>query len=227
MAVSAADARRVGDALGVDWGVVSPETFRYALGVELEHRDVTHGDLATTGRIALAHLREAPDYYARLAPMEAAMEAYWAHRPKPSPTLGGAPAALATAALVAAALVLLAVLAVALARRRGAAPPARFCARYWGAHPPLTNALGYAVPAAGCPLRRGGHPGCAGASGCVAAGRGLGPGAAYCGGLGPASPPPFGLHDPHLARDPGAAAAFETDYCRLAPAFCSGFALEP
>lgn len=47
------------------------------LAVELEHgaRDpetnVTGDDLESTGRIAWAHLKEIPDYYARLAKMEA------------------------------------------------------------------------------------------------------------------------------------------------------------
>ncbi len=49
--------------------------------VELEHgrRDpatnVTGDDPLTTGKIALAHLREIPDYYTRLARMEAEAEA--------------------------------------------------------------------------------------------------------------------------------------------------------
>jgi hypothetical protein len=46
------------------------------MDVELEHgrRDpqtnVTNDDPLTTGKIALAHLRELPDYYTRLAAME-------------------------------------------------------------------------------------------------------------------------------------------------------------
>lgn len=88
-AVSLEDARRVGDALRMNWAIVTPEAFRGALVAELEHTDVTKGDLLLTGRIALAHLREYPDYYDRLAPMEKAAEQYWASRPKPSPTLGG------------------------------------------------------------------------------------------------------------------------------------------
>jgi hypothetical protein len=46
------------------------------LKVELEHgqrdpkTDVTHDDPITTGKIALAHLNEFPDYYTRLARME-------------------------------------------------------------------------------------------------------------------------------------------------------------
>ena len=53
------------------------EQFRMGLDVELEHgrRDpatnVTDDDPIMTGKIALAHLRELPDYYTRLAEMEA------------------------------------------------------------------------------------------------------------------------------------------------------------
>jgi hypothetical protein len=56
--------------------VVDIEQFRMGLGVELEHgrrdpeTDVTHDDPITTGKIALAHLREIPDYYTRLDRME-------------------------------------------------------------------------------------------------------------------------------------------------------------
>ena len=51
------------------------------LDVELEHgrhdpaTDVTGDDPVTTGKIALAHLNEFPDYYTRLARMEADAEA--------------------------------------------------------------------------------------------------------------------------------------------------------
>jgi hypothetical protein len=36
------------------------------INVELEHCDVTGGDLVMTAKIALAHLREDPDYYKKL-----------------------------------------------------------------------------------------------------------------------------------------------------------------
>lgn len=39
--------------------------------------DVTHDSSTLTGKIALAHLNEFPDYYTRLAKMEAEAEAYW------------------------------------------------------------------------------------------------------------------------------------------------------
>ena len=52
--------------------------------VELEHgtRDletnVTNDDVTVTAKISRAHLNEFPDYYARLALMEAEAETYWA-----------------------------------------------------------------------------------------------------------------------------------------------------
>jgi hypothetical protein len=77
------DARSIGARLGIDWAT-SPfdvEQFRAGMDVELEHgsrasdTDVTGDDAFTTGKIALAHLRELPDYYTRLARMEAEAEA--------------------------------------------------------------------------------------------------------------------------------------------------------
>lgn len=70
------DARRIGEVLGIDWSKFDLEQFRMGLDVELEHgiRDehtnVTHDDEIATGKIALAHLNEFPDYYSRLKKME-------------------------------------------------------------------------------------------------------------------------------------------------------------
>ena len=70
------DAKKVGETLGVDWSKFDIEQFRMGLDVELEHgirnehTDVTHDDEIMTGKIALAHLNEFPDYYSRLKKME-------------------------------------------------------------------------------------------------------------------------------------------------------------
>lgn len=37
--------------------------FTVGMNIELEHQDVTGGDLILTGKIALAHLKENPNYY--------------------------------------------------------------------------------------------------------------------------------------------------------------------
>jgi len=56
------------------------------LSVELEHgahdpqTNVTNDDALTTARIALAHPKEFPDYYTRLAQMEKEADAYWAEK---------------------------------------------------------------------------------------------------------------------------------------------------
>lgn len=77
------EARRIGDQIGVDWAKFDLEEFRRGLDVEFEHgshdpqTDVTHDDPLLTGKIALAHLKEFPDYYTRLEKMEAEAEAYW------------------------------------------------------------------------------------------------------------------------------------------------------
>jgi len=64
------EAKEIGDQLGVDWKKIDKNEFTRGLSVELEHKDVTGGDLVATGKIALAHLKELPDYYTRLAQME-------------------------------------------------------------------------------------------------------------------------------------------------------------
>lgn len=80
---TAAEAKEVGDALGVDWMDFDVEQFRRGMEVELEHgardlqTDVTGDDQMKTGKIAWAHLKEFPDYYDRLAQMEEEAEAYW------------------------------------------------------------------------------------------------------------------------------------------------------
>jgi hypothetical protein len=71
-----AEARQIGEALGVDWTQFDVKEYRMGLDVELEHgaRDletnVTNDDPMLTGKIALAHLKEFADYYTRLGKME-------------------------------------------------------------------------------------------------------------------------------------------------------------
>ena len=79
----AEDAKRIGEALGIDWAKWDIEQFRMGMGVELEHgtRDlhtnITDDDPMITGKIALAHLNEFPDYYTRLEVMETEAETFW------------------------------------------------------------------------------------------------------------------------------------------------------
>ena len=74
-------AKEIGDQLGIKWDGFDVEQFRYGMDVELEHglentlTNVTNNDPLSTGKIALAHLNEFPDYYTRLEKMEREAEA--------------------------------------------------------------------------------------------------------------------------------------------------------
>jgi len=76
-------AKAIGEQLGIKWDNFDVAQFHTGLAVELEHgsvapqTDVTHDDPLLTGKIALAHLTEFPDYYTRLAKMEAAAKRFW------------------------------------------------------------------------------------------------------------------------------------------------------
>jgi hypothetical protein len=84
------DARAAGERIGIDWSTsrFDVEQFRQGMDVELEHgsqdvdTDVTGDDVQTTAKIARAHLNEFPDYYTRLAAMEAEARAYWSQQPQ-------------------------------------------------------------------------------------------------------------------------------------------------
>lgn len=74
--ITSEQAIHTGNAIGVEWRYVNLEEFRKGLIVELEHgsRDpqtnVINDNLYLSGKIALAHLKELPDYYTRLDAME-------------------------------------------------------------------------------------------------------------------------------------------------------------
>ena len=80
------EAQRVGDEIGVDWQRFDLEQFRAGMDVEYEHgrrdpqTDVTGDDAIVTGKIALAHMKEFPDYYQRLERMEAEAGRDWADK---------------------------------------------------------------------------------------------------------------------------------------------------
>lgn len=79
------ESKIIGEYLGIDWSRSPFDVgqFKTGLEVELEHgrRDaatnVTDDDPITTGKIALAHLNEFPDYYTRLTKLEKEAKAFW------------------------------------------------------------------------------------------------------------------------------------------------------
>lgn len=66
----------IGMCLNIKFDKFDVEQFRIGLNVELEHgtinpfTNLTNDDPILTGKIALAHLNEFPDYYKRLVKME-------------------------------------------------------------------------------------------------------------------------------------------------------------
>jgi len=77
------EAKDIGEKLGIKWDKFNVEQFRMGMDVELEHgscdpaTNVTNNDPLTTGKIALAHLNEFPDYYTRLEKMEKEADKFW------------------------------------------------------------------------------------------------------------------------------------------------------
>ena len=82
------EAKKIGEKLGIKWDKFDVEQFRIGMNVELEHgwRDsatnVTNDNDLITGKIALAHLNEFPDYYIRLEKLEKEAEAFWEKKGK-------------------------------------------------------------------------------------------------------------------------------------------------
>lgn len=76
-------ARDIGEKLGIKWDKFDVDQFRRGMDVELEHgshdslTNVTEDNPLITGKIALAHLNEFPDYYDRLEKLEKEAEEFW------------------------------------------------------------------------------------------------------------------------------------------------------
>jgi hypothetical protein len=83
---TAAEAKNIGEQLGINWSKFDVEEFRTGMDVELEHglanilTNVTGNNPLTTGKIALAHLNEFPDYYTRLKKMEIEADNFWKNK---------------------------------------------------------------------------------------------------------------------------------------------------
>ena len=77
------EAKKIGGELGIKWDKFDIDQFRRGMDIELEHglcdslTNVSNDDSLTTGKIALAHLNEFPDYYDRLKKMEEEAETFW------------------------------------------------------------------------------------------------------------------------------------------------------
>ena len=79
------EAHKIAENLQIDFSKEKFDLNQFTIGlnVELEHgtkfpnTNVTNDDPILTGKIALAHLMEFPDYYTRLKKLEDEAVAYW------------------------------------------------------------------------------------------------------------------------------------------------------
>lgn len=80
------EAKTTGIKLKIKWDKFDVNQFRKGMNVELEHgrrnsnTNVTNDTFSITGKIALAHLNEFPDYYDRLKKMEKEANKFWSKR---------------------------------------------------------------------------------------------------------------------------------------------------
>ena len=87
--VTLQEAKEVMKKLKINQKVITPLHFKKAMQIELEHgkvdtrTNVTKNDILKTGKIALAHIMEFPDYYPRLEKMEEEGNKYWKNKKKP------------------------------------------------------------------------------------------------------------------------------------------------
>ena len=83
------ETNKIGDYFGLNWKIIDRHEWHYGMNIELEHgtsagiANITNDKPIMTGKIALAHIMEYPDYYARLKRMEASAEKKW-KKGKPS-----------------------------------------------------------------------------------------------------------------------------------------------
>lgn len=82
------EAEKIAQKLNIDFSKekFTINDFFQGINVELEHgtrflnTNVTNNDPILTGKIALAHLYEFPDYYVRLQKLEDEAKAYWSNK---------------------------------------------------------------------------------------------------------------------------------------------------
>jgi len=92
MSVTLKQAKDMAKYFNIDHDVVPLRIWRKAMNIEMEHgkidkeTNVTNDDLEKTAKIALAHLKEYPNYYVKLIQMENRLNKYWTNKVKPSPT---------------------------------------------------------------------------------------------------------------------------------------------
>jgi hypothetical protein len=84
--ISSDEAKRVGESLHIDWEQVDLEEFRQGLMGKHKTEPVdpetglTYDGVLLSGKIVLAHMKEFPDYFTRLAKLKEEMDEYQSGR---------------------------------------------------------------------------------------------------------------------------------------------------
>ena len=79
--ISSEEAKRIGEALQIDWDQIDLEQFRQGLiGNNPGNSDPETGPIydgvLMTGKVVLTHMQEFPDYFSRLARLEEEVRSY-------------------------------------------------------------------------------------------------------------------------------------------------------
>jgi hypothetical protein len=80
--ISPTEAKRIGEALHIDWDRVDLEQFRQGLMGKSTQESVdpetalTYDGVLQTGQVVLAHMEEFPDYFTRLEKLRAEADEY-------------------------------------------------------------------------------------------------------------------------------------------------------
>lgn len=84
--ISSEEARRIGEALHIDWGQVDVEQFRQDLAEDQKQETIDpetgliYDGVLLSGKIVMAHIQEFPDYFTRLARLRTEVDEYYARR---------------------------------------------------------------------------------------------------------------------------------------------------
>ena len=84
--ISSEEARRIGEAMHIDWDQVDLEQFRQDLmgnhnqGSIDPETGLTYDGVLLSGKLVLAHMQEFPDYFTRLEKLKAEADEYQARR---------------------------------------------------------------------------------------------------------------------------------------------------
>lgn len=70
MKITKTDALILAEKYKINLDVIPISQLHYGLNVELEHKDITKGNLDKTMKIVISHLKESPNYYSKLKKVE-------------------------------------------------------------------------------------------------------------------------------------------------------------